>query len=342
MKGSTNPLDRTNLHIKNYDVFKVIAEIAIPETQSPGRTDDELAESVLCDLNVLDKVNTNINVNEGGEFTNPEIIKRILKSEFVYFQGADQKMQFKDIVPDLSKYINDQSLRVSGYVMKVAETFCLIDVEGATVYARTNEATQINQIVEVAIQSVNLKNLSYEGRILSKKPDVNGFTNHEYYSVRDNNNTVLIMPVKARDCCAVILKRYDKTTFTYILQESFDRGSYSYKLVNEPDTDSYSSLDEFIDKLKITMRDIEGFKYFKESKEEAFKYMSLQDGRENSNLYAKYCIFFSRKHKECVEILFGNLHLFLKIFPFQLRYKKEQFQSIEDFFRFLKENYPNV
>lgn len=344
LSSSSNLLDGTHVHPKDYSWATVVCRGACDRTGEGSLSGSQVVQNVLENPRLLHQLalpDEEVSIPNGMK---PSVLRTmLLDSGYPLFEGATDQQIFCDVVPALG-----EGSSYDGVVFKEGDDFYLVDANGATVYVRKDRCPDtefsLNQIVKIKITNTSYHMLSFGGEILAEPgAAMQHFARHRLYHagdqqtveayIRDEGMNVLVRGSSSPSCCVVICRIEDYLFFSYRLHEGELDGRICYRYYENV----YESLDIFVQKFVAgvyqLVQCIRNFKYFYNSREEAFGYL-----REPGK-YVKYAICFSRKNPGFIEFLYGSKQALARVDGDGLQFKDLKFSRLEEFLAYAKQNF---
>ncbi|KAI4291980.1 hypothetical protein PAPHI01_1254 [Pancytospora philotis] len=360
LDDSSNPLDATPVHPKDYSLATVLCKSAYvihKERDTAGydglgKNDDaQIVAELLENLHVL----RDVRIPDGADALH-SIKEMLLSKKPEPFRGATDRQIFNDVVCELGEL-------AAGVVVKVGRDFYIVECavaseesghsvpRTATVYIRKDSEYALNQLVTVRISGPSYQTLSYNGDIVDSPAAQSGrlyikhrlFRNMDHGSLvrlmEQDNQKIMVRPSSEADCCVVICK-LQSGVYAPIKVRVKQRGAAaggasddgSWEFVHN--NHIYSGLDEFINdyirRLYRIVYSITSYKHYYRSEAEALAYVG------GSDQYMRYAVILSVQAPGCLEFLFANKRVLVRIEADRLVYKNHNFPSIDAFISFAK------
>lgn len=334
---STNALDATDVHPKDYSMAVVLCKGAL---HLQGGADAPSDDNGIV-RRVLDSPGLLRMLTIPDEPANPWpsiVCKMLLAPRAPYFAGANDAQIFDDVVPVLG----DGPL--TAFIVHVGKDFSIVETGGASVYVRKAGEYSTNQVVKVRVLEKCLHMLNYVGEIVEdEEPGTRHFLRHRLFRsleqgalqrlmLRENQN-VMIRPSAQEDQYVVVCRVHEDLFYSLRVQA---RENYAGDRILDFHGQEYASFDEFLDgyvkRLYRTIWSIQGFKYFFPTEQAALEY--LRSGGE----YLKYAICFADT-PGLMLFLFKNKKVVVKIDGECLVYRDARYRSLEEFISFAKMNF---
>jgi transcription elongation factor SPT6 len=342
--SSTDILDSTPIHPKNYGLARTICAESGSHGEASRKSSSECVEDVLRSSKAaLRSSLTGISLQpEDHDASVDSLLKTLINCDRPVFEGLPDHLVFVELTGITESLIGQA---VDGRVFKCADTFFLVRPEkyNATVYVRKSPETPgvyLNQMVRVEISELTDFMLSYTGKLVEQAPQRGRtcrFTSHPLFRELDSRGAEeylrseegpLVLRRSGKDGSPVLVLRIDDDIYIHIKVEEGEKYYHEGK--------EYDDIDELISKVArrilANVREIKKHKCFFGSEDEAYEYL-----REESP-YIRYAFCLSRSHPGKLCLMIRRDRIFKEYLGVgeRLSYDGRKFASLDEFMRYRK------